>query len=117
MTQSPLSSSQKKNARVVNMCFDDEKVCFSPEHYSICDKGMCLRTNWFFDFGTELSINLEVKEPADKTRKIKCSGVIISCEKVPDSKTAYDCTLYFTKCLDVSNKVLQSASRLIHVAS
>ena len=103
--------------KVVKMCFDDERVCFSPEHYQVCDKGMCLRTNWFFAFGTELSISMEVKDEGDKSRKLKCQGTVITCDKVPGSKTAYDVTLYFTKCLNTSAKAIKSASRLIHVAA
>ncbi|MDZ4743808.1 MAG: hypothetical protein SGI98_10380 [Verrucomicrobiota bacterium] len=117
MSHSPIHGSSKSNARVVNMCFDDEKVCFSPDHFKICDKGMCLRTNWYFQFGTELSINLEIKVNDHKYRKVKCNGVVITCDKVTDSHSAYDVTLYFTKCLDISTKALQSASRLIHVSS
>ncbi len=116
MPKPPSLAARKNKPRLVNMCFDDEKVCFSPEHYKICDKGMCLRTNWYFPFGTELSVNLEVCDTPGKLRSIKCSGTVITCEKVPQSKTAYDVTLYFSKCLNVSAKALRSASRLIHVA-
>ncbi|MDX2226624.1 MAG: hypothetical protein SFY92_06020 [Verrucomicrobiae bacterium] len=96
MISSRSSPPKKRSGGKVLMRYAEDHALFDPCHYSVCEQGMHLRTNWRFAIGTELGLDVTLKKTARaRAHRVHCHGVVVACQKVRRTGCAYDVTLLF----------------------
>ena len=71
----------------------------------ICPHGLRLKTRWFFEPGTELSVNFQIGDPTgdgSAARMLRTEGVVAECERAAGGEE-YEVTVYF---LEVTEDIL-----------
>ena len=88
----------------------DEEACDDKE-FKICERGMCFKSRWQFELGTELAISLASNEGDGQFNRIHAQGTIVGCERV--SPKCYQITLLFVDFPDELRPAIHAiASRL-----
>ena len=65
---------------------------------------MRLRTRWFFEPGTELSVNFQLADPAAGGlrggRIFRTEGSVVECQPMPNGTVGYEVTVAFWEVTD-----------------
>ena len=80
----------------------------APFDLQICQHGMSLRTRWFFEPGTELSVNFQLADPASgpavsarPARILRTAGYVVSCDALRGNEGAgFEVTVAFWEVTD-----------------
>lgn len=70
----------------------------------LCERGMCFKSRWQFELGTELAIALTCHDQSMKLRRVDVQGVIAECKKI--CAYCHQITLLFIDLPDDAKPVL-----------
>ena len=85
---------------------------FDFEDFHICDRGLQIKTRWFFDPGAELSINFQWSDAdGNDPRILKTQGIVADCERCAES-AGYRVTVVF---LEVTADIRAAIEELTNV--
>jgi hypothetical protein len=81
----------------------------------ICERGMCFRSRWQFEIGTELAIALTYHDGGESPKRADLQGIIAACEKI--CRCCHEVTMVFIDLPDEMRPVIaeiaaEIASRL-----
>ena len=88
----------------IHLDYDADSAPFDFSSLQICPRGMSLRTRWFFEPGTELSVNFQLADPAGGVaagsrphRILRTEGYVVSCNTLGEG---YEVTVAFWEVTD-----------------
>ena len=92
----------------IHLDYDADSAPFDFSSLQICPQGMSLRTRWFFEPGTELSVNFQLADPAGGAaagsrphRILRTAGYVVSCDTLRGSEgTGFEVTVAFWEVTD-----------------
>ena len=88
----------------IHLDYDADSAPFDFSSLQICPRGMSLRTRWFFEPGTELSVNFQLADPAGGAaagsrphRILRTAGYVVACDALDEG---YEVTVAFWEVTD-----------------
>ena len=92
----------------IHLDYDADSAPFDFSSLQICQRGMSLRTRWFFEPGTELSVNFQLADPAGSpaagarpARILRTAGYVVSCDALRGNEGAgFEVTVAFWEVTD-----------------
>ena len=91
----------------IHLDYDADSAPFDFSSLQICPRGMSLRTRWFFEPGTELSVNFQLSDPAGGVagsrphRILRTAGYVVSCDALRGGEGAgFEVTVAFWEVTD-----------------
>ncbi len=91
----------------IHLDYDADCAPFDFTSLHICERGMRLHTRWFFEAGTELSVNFQMTNPgggtADKpcaSRILRTEGYVVDCQPLRSGAGGYEVTVAFWEVTD-----------------
>ena len=105
-----MTSDFSDNTASIHLDYGADSAPFDFSSLHICPRGMRLRTRWFFEQGTELSVNFQVADSdggcSGRGRILKTEGVVVECRPMDDGDPegdGYEVTMGF---LEVTDDIL-----------
>ena len=94
-----ISDSSDRTASI-HLDYGADSAAFDFDDLFICQRGLQIKTRWFFASGTELSVNFQVSDPGAPggSRLLKTQGIVAECDAHGDS--AYIVTVIFLEVTD-----------------
>ena len=91
----------------IHLDYDADCAPFDFNSLHICPQGMRLRTRWFFEPGTELSVNFQLNDPAGGAaagsrphRIFRTEGYVVECQPMHGRADDYEVTVAFWEVTD-----------------
>lgn len=78
---------------------------FKKHEFSLHHKGMCLKSRWSFEIGSELAVAIELPR-----KKVDFKGIVVGCRKSLDTPRAFDITVFFHEQTPELQKKIKQAS-------
>lgn len=88
----------------IHLDYGADSADFDVQDLHVCRQGLRIKTRWFFEPGTELSVNFQVADD-DGTgagRLLKTEGIVVECTRVEDEKNYLVSVLF----LEVTEDIL-----------
>ena len=101
-----MTSDSSQRAASIHLDYDADCAPFDVTSLHICEQGMRLRTRWFFEAGTELSVNFQLADlPGAGTgpranRILRTEGSVVECQPVHGGAGSYEVTVAFWEVTD-----------------
>ena len=113
-----MTSDPSDRTASIHLDYDADSAPFDFNSLHICPRGMRLRTRWFFEPGTELSVNFQLAEAAAGAHRggriLRTEGYVVECQRTNDGANGYEVTVAFWEVTDdilsVIRDVLPSAA-------
>ena len=116
-----MTSDPSDRTASIHLDYDADCAPFDFTSLQICPRGMSLRTRWYFEPGTELSVNFQLADAAGVAspgahphRIFRTEGSVVECCPLPDGAEGYEVTVAFWEVTDdilaVIRDVLPSAA-------
>ena len=67
-----------------------DSVELKKHELNLYHKGMCLKSRWSFEIGSELAVSIELPR-----RKVDFKGIVVGCRKNLDTPHTFDITVFF----------------------
>ena len=100
-----MTSDPSEYTASIHLDYDADSAPFDFASLQICPRGMSLRTRWFFEPGTELSVNFQLTDPAGAAavgsrphRILRTAGYVVSCDALDG--VGYEVTVAFWEVTD-----------------
>lgn len=101
----------------IHLDYDADSAPFDFSSLQICPRGMSLRTCWYFEPGSELSVNFQLAldgEHARCGRILRTEGVVVECRPWDDGESdgsgGYEVTVIF---LEMTDDILTAIRELL----
>ena len=103
-----MTSDPSEYSASIHLDYDADSAPFDFSSLQICQRGMSLRTRWFFEPGTELSVNFQLADlPAGSAaagarphRIFRTEGYVVSCNALHGEADGYEVTVAFWEVTD-----------------
>ncbi len=103
-----MTSDPSERSASIHLDYDADCAPFDVTSLHICEHGMRLRTRWYFEAGTELSVNFQLAdvpggEPATGSRAnriLRTEGSVVECQPVRGGVGGYEVTVAFWEVTD-----------------
>lgn len=113
-----MTSDPSDRTASIHLDYDADSAPFDFHSLHICPQGMRLRSRWFFEPGTELSVNFQLADPAAgphrRGRILRTEGSVVECRSLPSGADGYEVTVAFWEVTDdilsIIRDVLPSAA-------
>ncbi len=95
----------------IHLDYGADSADFNVGDLHVCEQGMRMKTRWYFEPGTELSVNFQLNdtEPPCPCRMLKTEGVVVDCER--DDETAdYLVTVVFLEVTEDIQAVIREVA-------
>lgn len=95
----------------IHLDYGADSADFNVGDLHVCEQGMRMKTRWYFEPGTELSVNFQLSdtEPSCPCRMLKTEGVVVDCER--DDETAdYLVTVVFLEVTEDIQAVIREVA-------
>ncbi len=88
----------------IHLDYGADSADFDVQDLHVCRQGLRIKTRWYFEPGTELSVNFQVAEDGGTGggRLLRTEGIVVDCSRVDDEK-AYLVSVLF---LEVTEDIL-----------
>ena len=88
----------------IHLDYGADSADFDVQDLHVCRQGMRIKTRWYFEAGTELSVNFQVAEDGGvgAGRLLKTEGIVVDCCRA-DGGQKYLVTVMF---LEVTQDIL-----------
>ncbi len=91
----------------IHLEYDADSAPFDFSSLQICPRGMSLCTRWYFEPGSELSVNFQLTDPAGGAaagsrphRMFRTEGYVVDCRALSDGDDGYEVTVAFWEVTD-----------------
>ena len=102
-----MTSDPSDRTASIHLDYDADCAPFDFASLHICERGMRLRTRWFFEAGTELSVNFQMTDPGGGTaagsrasRILRTEGYVVDCQPACGGTGGYEVTVAFWEVTD-----------------
>ena len=101
-----MTSDPSQRTASIHLDYDADCAPFDFTSLHICERGMRLRTRWFFEAGTELSVNFQLADPENgpagspSNRILRTEGYVVECTPVCGRAGGYEVTMAFWEVTD-----------------
>ena len=98
-----MTSDPSERTASIHLDYDADCAPFDFTSLHICERGMRLQTRWFFEEGTELSVNFQMTDPAGTARAnriLRTEGSVVDCQPVREGSGGYEVTVVFWEVTD-----------------
>ncbi len=88
----------------IHLDYGADSADFDVQDLHVCRQGLRIKTRWFFEPGTELSVNFQVADDggAGANRLLKTEGIVVDCAQVEGEKNYLVSVLF----LEVTDDIL-----------
>ena len=105
----------------IHLDYDADCAPFDFTSLHICERGMRLRTRWFFEAGTELSVNFQMTNSESgatgkpsASRILRTEGYVVDCQPVRGAAGGYEVTVAFW---ELTHDILAAIRDLVPAAA
>ena len=102
-----MTSDPSDHTASIHLDYDADCAPFDFTSLHICQQGMRLHTRWFFEPGTELSVNFQLADAGEgvaaggrPNRILRTEGYVVECQPVQGEAAGYEVTVAFWEVTD-----------------
>lgn len=99
-----MTSDPSDRTASIHLDYDADSAPFDFNSLHLCQRGMRLRTRWFFEPGTELSVNFQLADIAAGSHRggriLRTEGYVVECQPMHGGADGYEVTVAFWEVTD-----------------